>query len=136
MSEVRNYDNIVVLEVGISSFSGGGFKVKYDFKRNLISWSDGYMWNNNFLKAINSDKRSLIEDRLPNTNMLEWMCAYNEGQCDMVGRKTANPFCWKIEVLFDDDKKYEAVGKQHFPMKWDSLRYLIEDTTECTFRLR
>ena len=105
-------------------------------KRNLISWSDGYMWNNNFMKAINSDKRSLIEDRLPNTNMLEWMCAYNEGQCDMVGRKTANPFCWKIEVLFDDDKKYEAVGKQHFPMKWDSLRYLIEDTTECTFRLR
>ena len=49
MKADKRYGSITSLEVEISSFTGGGYKVRYDFVRRLISWNDGYMWNNNFM---------------------------------------------------------------------------------------
>ena len=94
-SVMEMYEEIALLEVEISSFSGGGYKVRYDFDRNLISWNDGYMWNNNFMKSLTAPKLALIRDRLPETGMIEWMIGYNAGNLDKYGKATANPSSWK-----------------------------------------
>ncbi|MBO4604531.1 MAG: hypothetical protein J5657_04460, partial [Clostridiales bacterium] len=54
------YDDLVVLEVEIISFSNEGYKVKYDFRRKILSWRDNYMWNNNFTSLINDGKFDLL----------------------------------------------------------------------------
>lgn len=135
MGKRKTYEDIKVLEVEISSFSGGGYKVKYDFDRKLISWNDGYMWNNNFMKSLTAPKAELIEKELPGTGMLEWMDAYNKGELDKVGYATANPSSWKITVIFRDGTDIVSSHTKHFPKNWTRLKNIIEKTTECAFRL-
>lgn len=129
------YQQIKVLEVEIVSCSGGGYKVKYDFEKNLISWSDGYMWNNNFMKFINAAKLEKINEMLPKTGMLEWLEGYNNGEIEKYGRVTANPSTWKASVKFEDGSKLSGTATQNFPKEWDKLKAFIEDTTDCCFRL-
>ena len=129
------YKSIALLEVEIRSFSNEGYKVKYDFRKNLISWRDNYMWNNNFMKSISDSKRDIINKRLPNCGMLEWMRGYNNGLAEKYGRKTSTPGEWEITVVFDDDTRLKAGARQNFPLRWNELKSIIEDTTECTFRL-
>lgn len=136
MSLNRSYDEIALLEVEISSFSGGGYKVKYDFKRKLISWNDGYMWNNNFCKMLTANRLEIINKRLPETGMLEWMEAYNSGNFEDIGTPSANPSSWKINVIFDDGESFVSSKTKHWPKNWMKLKSIIEETTECTFRLR
>lgn len=135
MGNKKRYADIKVLEVEISSFSGGSYKVKYDFDRKLISWNDGYMWNNNFMKSLTAAKSEYIEKELPGTGMLEWMEAYNKGDLDKVGAATANPSSWKIIVIFKDGTDLVSSHTKHFPNNWFRLKHIIEKTTECAFRL-
>ena len=67
MKADKRYGSITSLEVEISSFTGGGYKVRYDFVRRLISWNDGYMWNNNFMKSLTPEKLQVITSNLPGT---------------------------------------------------------------------
>jgi len=136
MGKKNRYDDIAVLEVEISSFSGGGYKVRYDFRKKLINWNDGYMWNNNFMKSLTATKIESIHDRLPGTGMLEWMEGYNKGEIEKYGCPTANPSSWKIVVRFKDDTTLISSHTKNFPKEWNGLKSLIEDTTECKFRLR
>ncbi|MBO4636291.1 MAG: hypothetical protein J5685_04015 [Clostridiales bacterium] len=131
----KKYDQIKILEVEISSFSGGGYKVKYDFDRKLISWNDGYMWNNNFMKSLTAAKTEYIEKELPGTGMLEWMECYNNGDIEKVGNSTANPSSWKITVIFKDGTDIVSSHTRNFPKNWNKLKQIIEKTTECAFRL-
>lgn len=130
------YDSIKTLEVEISTFSGGGYKVKYDFVRNLISWNDGYMWNNNFCKSLTPNRLEIIKTRLPDTELFDWMEAYNKGEYEEIGTPSANPSSWKVTVIFDDGTSFVSSKTKHWPKKWAALKSVIEDTTECTFRLR
>lgn len=131
-----SYDKIKSLEVEISSFSGGGYKVKYDFEKKLISWRDGYMWNNNFMKSLTSAKYELIQERLPETGMIDWLIGYNNGELEKYGKPTVNPSSWKICVIFEDGESLVSSHTKNFPKDWALLKSIIEDTTECTFRLR
>lgn len=135
MGKTALYDKIKILEVEISSFSGGGYKVKYDFDRNLISWSDGYMWNNNFMKFITSSKLEIIKKSLPETNILTWLKGYNDGEEEKYGYVTANPSTWKASVKFEDGTVLSGTATQNFPKDWNKLKAMIEETTECSFRL-
>ena len=54
------YDNISVLEVGITAFGNEGYAVKYDFVKKVIQWRDSYMWNNNFTRSLNESDYKLI----------------------------------------------------------------------------
>ncbi len=130
------YSSIKTLEVEISSFTGGGYKVRYDFARKLISWNDGYMWNNNFMKSLTPEKLQVINDNLPGTGLLEWMEGYNRGELAKYGAPTANPSSWKIRVTFEDDTDLVSSHTKNFPKKWVKLKDIIEATTECCFRLR
>lgn len=134
--EDDRYKSIILLEVEISSFNGGGYKVRYDFKRNLISWKDGYIWNNNFMKSLTPLKRELLMEELPKTNLLEWAEGYNKGLVAEYGNPTANPSSWKIRVDFEDGTDLVASRTKNFPKDWSKLKEIIETTTECTFRLR
>lgn len=136
MDSDYSYDSIAILEVEISSFSGGGYKVKYDFNRNMITWNDGYMWNNNFCKSLTQTKLGIIRDRLPKSGMIEWMKAYNRGETEEYGNPTANPMYWKITVIYEDGESFVSSHTKHFPKNWNKLKSIIEDTTECSFRLR
>ena len=136
MKEDGRYKMISFLEVEISSFAGGGYKVRYDFARRLISWNDGYMWNNNFMKSLTPEKLDLIKDELPGTGTLEWMEGYNAGKLAKYGAPTANPSSWRMCVKFDDGTDLVASHAKNFPKDWILLRDLIEATTECRFRLR
>ncbi|MBR6484085.1 MAG: hypothetical protein IKT14_03610 [Clostridiales bacterium] len=136
MGKKNRYDDISVLEVEISSFSGGGYKVRYDFDKKLINWNDGYMWNNNFMKSLTASKIETIQERLPKTGMLEWMEGYNRGELEKYGNPTANPSSWKIVVRFKDNSTLISSHTKNFPKDWNSLKSLIEETTECRFRLR
>ena len=135
LSEV-SYENIKLFEVVLSSSSGEGLKVRFDFVKNLITWNDGYMWNNNFMRGLSSEKLEYLKSELPNTHMLEWLIKYNQGHGDDIGHKTANPSIWQIRVLFDNDETLSSTSCQHFPDEWNVLKELIEKMTECTFRLR
>lgn len=135
LSEV-SYENIVVFEVVLSSATGEGLKVRFDLAKNLITWNDGYMWNNNFMRGISSEKLEYLKTELPKTHMLEWMIKYNQGNEDDVGHVTANPSIWQIKVLFDNEETLSSTSCQHFPNEWNLLKELIEKMTECTFRLR
>ncbi len=134
MEMSKSYDDIVLLEVGINNRSGG-YKVKYDFEKNLITWRDSYMWNNNFMKHMNQSKIDILRNKLPQTEMLEWLVGYMNDEKDKYGSTTANPSTWEITVVFEDGTKLNHVSTQHFPAKWNSLKLVIEETTSCTFRL-
>lgn len=131
-----SYENIVKFEVVLSSSSGEGLKVRFDYEKELISWNDGYMWNNNFMKSLTSEKKEYLISSLPGTHMLEWMIQYNLGNEEDVGHRTANPAIWQIKVLFDNGETISSTSCQHFPNDWAKLKEVIEKMTECTFRLR
>ena len=132
----KSYEDIVYLEVGITNQAGSGYKVKYNFSKNLITWNDGYMWNNNFMKHMNADKLEIIHNKLPKTNLFNWMEGYIEGNKDQFGYVTANPSSWEVVIIFKDDSRASFESTQHFPNDWNLLKVLIEETTGCTFRLR
>lgn len=131
-----SYGNIQKFEVVLSSAAGEGLKVRFDYAKKLISWSDGYMWNNNFMKSLTDEKINYLVDNLPSTHMLEWMILYNRGDEETCGHQTANPAIWQIRVLFDNDETLSSTSCQHFPNDWAKLKEIIEKLTECTFRLR
>ena len=79
MSFSVDYDNITVLEVGITSFGNEGYAVKYDFVKKVIQWRDSYMWNNNFTRSLNETDFRTLKEELPKSGMLEWMKGYNSG---------------------------------------------------------
>ena len=135
LSEV-SYENIKLFEVVLSSASGEGLKVRFDYDKRLITWNDGYMWNNNFMRGITSEKMEYLKSELPKTHMLEWLIKYNNNLGDEIGHKTANPSIWQIRVLFDNEDTLSSTSCQHFPNEWNALKELIEKMTECTFRLR
>lgn len=130
----NSYDDIVLLEISISNRSGG-YKVKYDFEKNLITWTDSYMWNNNFMKHMNPGKTETMRTKLPKTDLLDWVEAYRAGKGDTLGNETANPSTWEVSILFNDDERLSATSTQHFPKKWNQLKLLVEETTACSFRL-
>ena len=70
MDMKKMYEDLAVLEVEIISFTDEGYRVKYDFKRKILSWRDNYMWNNNFTSLINDDKFDLLKTRLPEIGVL------------------------------------------------------------------
>lgn len=134
--EEVSYVNIKKFEVVLSSASGEGLKVRFDYEKRLIQWSDGYMWNNNFMKSLTDEKYNYLVTNLPGTHMLEWMIEYNLGHEEDCGHRTANPAIWQIKVLFDNDETISSTSCQHFPNDWAKLKEVIEKLTECTFRLR
>ena len=136
MSFSVDYDNITVLEVGITSFGNEGYAVKYDFVKKVILWRDSYMWNNNFTRSLNDSDFKTLKEELPKSGMLEWMKGYNSGLADEFGDRTQIPGEWKITVEFSDKTKMTAGCEQHFPKKWKALKTLIEKTTGCSFVLR
>ncbi len=131
-----SYDDIRQFEVVLSSASGEGLKVRFDLSKNLITWNDGYMWNNNFMRGISSEKLEYLKTELPKTGMLEWIVKYNSGNEDSIGHPTANPSIWQIRVLFENGETLTSTSCQHFPNDWNALKELIEKMTECSFRLR
>ena len=136
MKADKRYGSITLLEVEISSFTGGGYKVRYDFVRRLISWNDGYMWNNNFMKSLTPEKLEIIEKNLPATGVIEWMEGYNKGELAKYGFPTANPSSWRICINFEDGSDLVSSHTKNFPKNWTKLKEIIEATTECCFRLR
>lgn len=134
MSSNKSYDDIVFLEIAISNRSGG-YKVKYDFEKNLITWFDSYMWNNNFMKHMNQDKTDIMRSELPKTKLLDWLYGYIDGNNDKYGSVTANPATWDITVGFEDGTKVHGTATQHFPHEWNALKLLVEKTTACSFKL-
>lgn len=131
-----DYDNITVLEVGITSFGIEGYAVKYDFVKKVIQWRDSYMWNNNFTRSLNENDIRTIKEELPKSGMLEWMKGYNSGLENEFGEAAQIPGEWKITAVFADGEKLTAGSEQHFPKKWKLLKTLIEKTTGCSFVLR
>ncbi|MBR1796413.1 MAG: hypothetical protein IJ757_00125 [Clostridiales bacterium] len=136
MKKDDRYNFITMLEVEISSFTGGGYKVRYDFARRLISWNDGYMWNNNFMKSLTPAKLELIKENLPYTGLIEWMEGYNKGELAKYGNPTANPSSWRVCIKFEDGSDLVSSHTKNFPRNWTKLKEIIESTTECCFRLR
>lgn len=136
MSFSVEYENISVLEVGITTFGNEGYAVKYDFVKKVIQWRDSYMWNNNFTRSLNDSDFKTLKEELPKSGMLEWMKGYNSGLADEFGDRTQIPGEWKITVEFSDKTKMTAGCEQHFPKKWKALKTLIEKTTGCSFMLR
>ncbi len=136
MSFSVDYDNITVLEVGITSFGNEGYAVKYDFVKKVIQWRDSYMWNNNFTRSLNETDFRTLKEELPKSGMLEWMKGYSSGLSNDFGDQTQIPGEWKITVVFEDGTKLTAGAEQHFPKKWKFLKTLIEKTTGCSFVLR
>lgn len=132
----NDYSEIAVLEVEIKSLSGMGLRVKYDLARHLISWNDGYAWGNNFMKAINDAKYQIIIEKLPETDIFEWITSYEEGNLDSICNSTACPSLWKLDVKFKDGERACAHGENGYPTTWNKLKMIIETTTECSFRLR
>lgn len=130
------YDNISVLEVGITAFGNEGYAVKYDFIKKVIQWRDSYMWNNNFTRSLNESDYKTLKEELPKSGMLEWMKGYNNGLSAEFGDESAVLGEWKITVEFEDGTKLVAGAEQHFPKKWKILKSLIERTTGCSFVLR
>ena len=136
MKADKRYGSITLLEVEISSFTGGGYKVRYDFVRRLISWNDGYMWNNNFMKSLTPGKLDIMTKNLPSTGVIEWMEGYNRGELAKYGVPTANPSSWRICINFEDGSDLVSSHTKNFPKNWTKLKEIIEATTECCFRLR
>lgn len=128
---------IAIIEVSIMTFAGEGYTVKYDLTKNVVSWRDNFMWNNNFTRAMNEETAELIRDSIPELGVLDWMKAYNDGKnIDKHGDKSVLPGEWKISIEFEDKSKLASGASQHFPKKWNSLKALIEKTTGCRFSLR
>lgn len=136
MTEGERYRMIDILEVEISSFRGGGYKVKFDFTKNLLSWNDGYMWNNNFMKFMPDNQVERIRTQLPESGLLNWIEKYNSGDFADIGMPTANPSSWKMRVVFSDGTSLVSGHAKNFPKDWMKIRVIIEEATECVFRLR
>jgi hypothetical protein len=136
MDLTAEYDNIAVLEVGITTFGNEGYAVKYDFVKKVIQWRDSYMWNNNFTRSLNDTDYKTLKEELPKSGMIEWIKGYNNGLADEFGDKTTIPGEWKITIEFNDKTKLTAGDQQHFPKNWKFLKNLIEKTTGCSFVLR
>ncbi|MBP5654279.1 MAG: hypothetical protein J6X33_02075 [Clostridiales bacterium] len=136
MSTKERYNDIAVFEVEIISFTDEGYRVKYDFRRKVLSWRDNYMWNNNFTILINDDKFNLLKEKLPKLGVIEWMEAYNEGDTEKYGMKVDAHGSWKMKIEFTDKTVIKSGCEQNFPRKWEELRSLIEMTTGTTFALR
>lgn len=136
MTEKEMYDIIEILEVEISSFRGGGYKVRFDFAKSLLSWNDGYMWNNNFMKFMPASQITKIRESLPESGILMWMDKYNKGEHEEIGNPTANPSSWKMRVKLSDGTEIVSGHARHFPKDWMKIRAIIENATECVFRLR
>ena len=115
MKKDDRYNSITTLEVEISSFTGGGYKVRY---------------------ALTPEKLELMQNNLPDTGMLEWMEGYNKGELAKYGLPTANPSSWRICVNFEDGSDLVSSRTKNFPKNWTKLKELIEATTEMCFRLR
>ena len=130
------YDNIAVLEVGITAFGNEGYAVKYDFAKKVLLWRDSYMWNNNFTRSLNDSDYKTLKEELPKSGMIEWMRGYNSGLADEFGDKSSIAGEWKITVEYNDGTKLTAGAQEHFPKKWKLLKSLIEKTTGCSFILR
>ncbi|MCR4689060.1 MAG: hypothetical protein K5745_05830 [Saccharofermentans sp.] len=128
---------IAIIEVSIMTFANEGYTVKYDFRKNVISWRDNYMWNNNFTRALNEEKVELVKESLPEIGVLSWIEAYNSGKnLSKIGSKSVLPGEWKINIEFEDGSKTSGGASQHFPKRWNELKALIEKTTGCHFTLR
>ena len=136
MDMTEKYNDIVLFEVEIISFTDEGYRVKYDFRRKVLSWRDNYMWNNNFTSLINDDKFKALRNKLPELEVLEWMEAYNEGDLAKYGSKTSVQGSWRMKVEFADKTVIKAGCEQNFPKRWDELRSLIEMTSGTSFSLR
>ena len=129
--------SIAIIEVSIMTFANEGYTVKYDFRKNVISWRDNYMWNNNFTRAMNEETIQAVREAIPAIGVTSWMEAYNSGKdLDKYGDKSVLPGEWKISLEFEDGTKLTSGASQHFPKKWNSLKALIEKTTGCRFTLR
>lgn len=130
----KAYKEIKSLEIEVRSYSDEGYKVRYDFERNLISWRDYYMWNNNFMKSITENKMEILSSRLPSTRFIEAVVELNNGtykEKDILIR----PCKWHITIEFFNMPKMECTGEDRFPKEWIELRSIVENTTECSFRL-
>ena len=134
MDYKKAYKQIRILEIEVRSFADEGYKVRYDFERNLISWRDYYMWNNNFMKSMTDAKRRIIEEKLPGSRLIECVDAFMKGtvdETDVLDR----PAKWEITIEFNDKTKMKHSEEERFPAEWIEWRTMIEATTECTFRL-
>jgi hypothetical protein len=134
MDYKKAYKQIRILEIEVRSFADEGYKVRYDFERNLISWRDYYMWNNNFMKSMTDAKRRIIEEKLPGSRLIECVDAFMKGtvdEKDVLDR----PAKWEITIEFNDKTKMKHSEEERFPAEWIEWRTMIEATTECTFRL-
>ena len=45
------------------------------------------------------------------------------------------PCKWHITIEFFNMPKMECTGEDRFPKEWIELRSIVENTTECSFRL-
>lgn len=136
LSSDETYENIKTLEVELEDLSGEGYRVRYDFERRMINWTDKYMWNNNFMKTLNERKFTKLCEELPQSELLSWIEAYAEGENNSYGKRVAAPAKWSVNVSFDDGKLIHAEAVQHFPFKWNILKHIIEETSDCYFKLR
>ncbi|MCQ2482441.1 MAG: hypothetical protein MJ153_03000 [Clostridia bacterium] len=130
------YEQIKTLEVGISNSSGGGYRVKYDLERRVINWTDEYMWNNNFMKTLSERKYALMREHLVQSGLLDWVQGYSEGKDSEFGKRVPTPANWNVNITFFDGTTVNAAANQHFPYKWNELRHIIEETSDCYFKLR
>ena len=130
----KAYEHIKILEIEVQSYADEGYRVRYDFERNLISWRDYYMWNNNFMKSITDAKMQILSTRLPASRLLEVLDTFVNGtysEYDILKRHGK----WQLSVEFDDGKKISHSDADIFPVEWIEWRSIVEETTECTFRL-
>lgn len=134
MDYKKAYGHIKILEIEVRSYADEGYKVRFDFERNLISWRDYYMWNNNFMKSMTDAKRHILDDRLPSSRILECLDSFINGTEDSLTLLT-RPAKWEITVEFDDKTRMKHCEEENFPSEWIEWRSIIESTTECTFRL-
>jgi len=128
------YKQIKILEIEVKSYSDEGYKVRYDFDRNLISWRDYYMWNNNFMKSITDAKMKILVEKLPESHIIECVDAFIEGTVDKENL-LVRPAKWEISIEFNDKTKMKHSEEELFPHEWIEWRTIIEQTTECSFRL-
>lgn len=136
ISPDKTYENIKNLEIVYGDLSGGGYKVLFDFERRIARWTDEYVWNNNFMRTLNENKFNNFIDLLPSTELINWVSDYYEGKGQECGRNVPSLSQWKVIITFNDGSTLEAEAVRHFPYKWNDLKHLIEDTTDCFLKLR
>lgn len=130
------YSSISVIEISITTFANEGYSVKYDFAHKLLCWRDYYMWNNNFMRAINDEMFDMLVSNLPKLKLLEWMESYNNGNESLDTKMVAFSGEWKIRVQFDDKTVLTSEAEQYFPKLWCKLKCLVEKTSGSVFSIR